>query len=122
MSLTSVAAPIWNEIAKTQKLKTEWARKTFALDAMAMAELENSEYQEAKKAADPWVAASFSDMKPLLLENRAISKFTQAQPQYRLALPEVVSVSEAVMLASMERPLSKMQQKQLSELLQSALN
>ena len=122
MSLTSVAAPIWNEIAKTQKLKTAWARKAFAMDAEAMSELENSEYLAAKEKTNSWVAASYCDLKPLLLESLAISKFTQVQPQYRMALPEVLSISEAVILASKERPLNPTQQKQLSALLQADLS
>jgi hypothetical protein len=60
-------------------------------------------------------------VKPLLLENQAISRFTQAQPMYREALPEVSSIAEALVLASMERPLSQMQQRQLRRLLEADL-
>lgn len=121
MSLTSVDAQVWNQIAQTQALKTEWARKAFRLDAEAMAELEDQEYREAAQKYGQTVAASLLDVKPLLLENVAISRFTQDQPMFREALPEVVSISEAVMLASKERPLSPLQQKLLRKLLQDAL-
>lgn len=32
MSLSAIAAPIWNEIAKTQPLATEWGKEMFPLD------------------------------------------------------------------------------------------
>ena len=122
MPLTSVAAPIWNEIAETQKLKTAWAKKAFAMDGMEMAELEDREYKAAKSRFGQEVAASYVDLKPLLLENVAISKYTQAHPNYRPALPEIVSIAEAVIVASQERPLNPMQQKQLAKLLQNSLS
>lgn len=121
MGLTSVAAPIWNEIAKTQTLRTEWARKAFALDDQAMSELENREYQELKPKVGQAVATAFSDLKPLLLENQAISRYIQAQgdQSLRQALPEVVSIAEAIALASMDRPLSPLQQTSLQNLLKA---
>ena len=122
MSMTSVAAPIWNEIAKTQKLRTPWARKAFSLDAEAMNEQENREYQSLKEKIDPVTAASYLDVRPLLLENVAISRFTQGQPQYRDALPEVTSIAEAIALASKERPLNLRQQTSLRKLLAQDLS
>ena len=121
MSLTSVAAPIWNQIAETQTLKTVWARKAFKLDGMAMAELEDKEYKTLKAKVGQDVAASYQDVMPLLTENVAISKFIQEQPNYRQALPEIVSIAEAVILAPQERPLNPMQQKQLANLLQDQM-
>ena len=121
MGLSSVATPIWNEIARTQTLKTEWARKAFALNDQEMSELENREYQELKPRVGQTVAAAFSDLKPLLLENQAISRYIQAQgdPALRQALPEVVSIAEAIAIASMDRPLSPSQQTSLQNLLKA---
>lgn len=119
MSLTSVAAPIWNEIARTQKLRTSWAKMAFALDAEAMAELEDREFKTLKEKVGREVAMAYLDVKPLLLENVAISTYSQAHPNYRQALPEIVSISEAVMLASKERPLSPTQQASLTSLLKA---
>ena len=121
MSLTSVAAPIWNEIARTQPLKTEWARKAFAMDQAEMAALEDREYQALKRRVAPVVASAFLDLKPLLIERRAITRFTLEHPEFLQALPEIASVSEAVIYASMDRPLSPMQQKVLARLLQDDL-
>lgn len=122
MGLTSVAAPIWNQIAKEGNLRTEWARKAFALDPDKMASLEDAEYKAllAKGVPQP-VAMGYLDLKPLLLENVAISRHIQKtqQTSLRTALPEVTTLNEAIMLASMERPLNPSQQMQLRQLLQS---
>ena len=125
MSLNSVATPIWNEIARTQELKTEWARKAFSLNGEQMVKLVNREYEELKAAGvSPEVSKAFLDLKPLLLENVAISRHIQQtdNPSLRQALPEVTTVSEAVILASADQELSTLQQRRLEKLLQSALN
>lgn len=120
MSLTSVAAPIWNEIAETQKLATAWARKAFRMDPDQMAEFEDKEYADlVAKGVDPTVAISLLDVTPLLEERTAISRYLETHPDLRSALPELATVNEAVILASKERPLSPSQQTQLRSLLQS---
>lgn len=121
MALTSVATAVWNQIAETQKLRTAWAQKVFALNSEEMQQAEDKEYKALARAVGHDVAASYQDVKPLLLENEAISRFTQAQPMYREALPEVTSIAEALTLASMERPLSQTQQKLLKMLLAADL-
>ena len=121
MALTSVATAVWNQIAEMQQLKTAWAKKAFALNPEEMQQAEDKEYKALARAVGHDVAASYQDVKPLLLENEAISRFTQAQPMYREALPEVTSIAEALILASMERPLSQTQQKLLKMLLAADL-
>ena len=121
MALTSVATAVWNQIAETQKLKTAWAQKVFALNPEEMQQAEDKEYKALARTVGHDVAASYQDVKPLLLENEAISRFTQAQPMYREALPELTSIAEALILASMERPLSQTQQKLLRRLLAADL-
>lgn len=122
MGMTSIAAQIWNEIAKTQTLRTVWARKSFAMNGEEIATEEDREYKILKAKEGHEVASAFLDVKPFLLENVAISKYTQAHPNYRPALPEIVSISEAVIVASQDRPLNPMQQKQLAKLLQNSLS
>lgn len=122
MGMTSIAAQIWNEIAKTQTLRTVWARKAFAMNGEEIATEEDREYKILKVKEGHEVASAFLDVKPFLLENVAISKYTQAHPNYRPALPEIVSISEAVIVASQDRPLNPMQQKQLAKLLQNSLS
>ena len=124
MSLTSVATRIWNEIAEGQQLKTQWAKKAFLLSPDEMAELEDLEYKELVKKYPHEVAAAFLDMKPLLLENVAISRHIQRTNSLELrnALPEVTTINEAVMLASLDRMLTRSQQKQLTELLKAEVS
>lgn len=124
MSLNSIATPIWNEIAKTQQLRTEWGKKAFALDQAGMVDLVEKEYLELKKQGIPVeTCKAFLDLKPLLLENVAISRHIQQtdNPSLRQALPEVTTINEAVILASRDQPLTTFQQRQLSELLKKAL-
>jgi len=122
MSLVSVAAPIWNEIAQTQELATEWARKAFRLGMQEAVEAYDQEHKElTDEGADPEVATAFLEVFPLLAERRAISRFLRTRPDLREALPPVTTVNEAVILASKESPLSPSQQKQLQRLLQSRL-
>lgn len=121
MSLTSVAAPIWNQIAR-QRLQTPWARKAFKLDADGMVELMNQEYAKLTAEVGGTVASAYLDVKPLLLENQAISRFTQAQPMYRAALPEITSIQEAILIASQDHLLTTLQQKKLQKLLEADLN
>ena len=72
----------------------------------------------------PEVCRAFLDLKPLLLENVAISRHIQQtdNPSLRQALPEVTTVNEAVILASADQELSTLQQRRLEKLLQSALS
>ena len=121
MSLTSVAAPIWNEIAKTQELKTAWARKAFAMTADEMAALEDAMYQTLMKQNNHQVVSAYLDAKPILLERKAISAHLQKHPELRNALPEVTTVAEAVSLVSMDRPLSRSEQAKLTQLLKADL-
>ena len=125
MSLNSVATPIWNEIARTHELKTAWGRKAFSLNAAQMVKLVNQEYEELKAAGvSTEVCKAYLDLKPLLLENVAISRHIQQtdNPSLRQALPEVTTVNEAVILASADQELSTLQQRRLEKLLQSALS
>ena len=125
MSLNSVATPIWNEIAKAQKLRTEWGKKAFNLDQEGMVNLVNQEYEELQqKGVSTEICKAFLDMKPLLLENVAISLHIQQTDNLHLrqALPEVTTINEAVILASEDQPLTTLQQRQLQKLLQDALD
>ena len=125
MSMTSVATPIWNEIAKTQKLKTKWARKVFKMEPDQMAEEESREYQELISKQIPHkVASAFLDSKPLLLENEAISRHIQKTNnlELRTALPELTTITEAMNLVSMENQLNPSHRKMLVKLLRESMN
>lgn len=119
--MISVATPIWNEIAATQQLRTQWAKKMFPLDHDQLNEEWDKEADDllARKVPEP-VILGYLTVKPLFLENVAISQFIVDgnRDDLRMALPEVCSVNEAVMLASADRPLTPLQQKLLTRLLQ----
>lgn len=119
--MLQVAAAVWNEIAKTQPLETAWAKKWFRMNQDELTQADQKEYEDLKKKVSPDVAISFQTLRPLLLERKAISRHLQKHPELRQALPEVNSINEAVMLASMDRPLNPLQQKQLEQLLREAL-
>ena len=76
-----------------------------------------------KMGADNRVILAYRLVAPLLMENEAISAYLEEtqQPTLRTSLPEVTSVNEAVILASMEYPLTQSQQKKLAQLLASHL-
>ena len=123
--MNQVQARIWNEIARTQQLATPWARKAFRQSESQITEHQEAEYLRLKKRGiPPIVASQFLALRPLLLENVAISQYVMQQPQQaqelRQALPEVTSPREATLLASADYPLSPSQQELLVQLLAQA--
>lgn len=119
-----VPAPIWNQIARSQPLDPFW-REVMSADPDEMDKLIESKVDAfaEKYTTDNSVILGFRIVAPLLMENEAISAFIQETGylNLRASLPEVVSVSEAVMLASEEYRLTPSQQRQLQEVLRQAL-
>lgn len=115
---------MWNEIAKSQPLSEPWATLFRMSDEELEKGLETLVDKPAEAAgADNRTALAYRLTAPLLVENEAISSFLQEtqQTSLRTSLPEVVSVSEAVILASMEYQLTRSQQEKLRQLLERAL-
>lgn len=118
-----VPTPIWNEIAATQPLLHQPWKRLFALKSeeqlQALAVLEK---EIDAKAGDARVTRGYLLTAPLLLENRAISRFveTQQAPSLRAGLPELTTISEAVDLATEEFSLMPSQQSKLRQLLTEA--
>jgi hypothetical protein len=73
--------------------------------------------------ADNRVILAYRLVAPLLIENEAISAYLEEsqQPTLRASLPEINSVNEAVMLASMEYEMTPSQQRKLTQLLSKSL-
>lgn len=123
MSINSVAAKIWNEIADQGNLKTSWAQKAFRMDEDELIELEDREYEELEsRDVDPEVIRAFLDVRHLLTERAAIASYVKKHPELRGGLPEVNSVNEAVLLMTGDWPLSPSQTSRLKELLNEALS
>lgn len=113
--------PIWNEIAQTQRIKTPlWAAIFSAPDPVqALAPLQD---ELAAAGADARTARAFLLVAPLLQENLAISRFIEStgRTSLRSSMPEIETVSEAMILASREFSLKPSQQTKLKNLLSRA--
>lgn len=121
--MMQVPATVWNRIAKTQRLRTEWAENLFRMSGQEMGEtLDRMAGLLVKnKKGDDLVAAAYLKLAPLLVENEAISRFIEktGSTDLRSALPDLTDVPETLDLAQQEYRLNPKQLAQLSELLKA---
>ncbi|MEW6290675.1 MAG: hypothetical protein ACOY4W_00810 [Thermodesulfobacteriota bacterium] len=113
---------IWNEIAETQTLATEWGRKMFPLPFAEMQQaVEQEEAALLEKGTPSKVVTAYQEVMPLLLEHAAISNYLSRPEKMdlRQALPEVRSPAEAALLMSMEHRMSSKEISQLLTMLQA---
>ena len=123
MSIISLVAPIWNEIA-SYGLRTKWAKERFNLeDSDQLLEAYDKEAASLKaQQIPPMVRLAYLDAKPLLLERDAIARYKEQSSGWMdNALPEVNSINEAVILMTKEHRLTPLQQMQLAKLLKRDL-
>ena len=119
-----VPMPVWNEIAKSQPLSQPWATLFRMTPENLPKGLEKMVDAPAEAmGADNKTVLAYRLVAPLLQENEAISAYIQESqsPNLRASLPELNSVSEAVMMASEEYRLTASQQQKLTQLLTKAL-
>lgn len=122
MSMDSVAARIWNEIARTQPLRTQWARERFSMNEDQITAQINKDYAAmTSKGMSKTVAAAFLDVFPFLVERNAIMEFLETRPDLSTALLEINSINEAVIVASQDHLMNPLQQRQLQKALREAL-
>jgi hypothetical protein len=121
MSLSSVGDWIWNDIAKTQHLHSPWAQRVFPMSSAQIEAEEAPLREEIASQHGATVALAYLDMKPLLLENVAISRFIlmKQDVDLRMPLPEILTVQEAVAAASVDYLLTSEQKTLAGELLQA---
>lgn len=116
------SASIWNEIAAAGNLQTQWAKDRFSMHQEELIEALEAESarMEAHGVASSAVRLGYLTVKPLLLENVAISQFIMDTERMGLrnALPDICTVFEAVMLTAMDHPMDEDEQQQLTELLE----
>lgn len=115
-----VPTVVWNEIAKSQPLSEPWATLFRMKDEELEQGIETMVDAPAEKAgADNRTVLAYRLTAPLLVENAAISAYLEEtqQSSLRTSLPELNSVNEAVILASMEYRLTQSQQAKLKNLL-----
>lgn len=102
MALVNVADFIWNDIARTQQLRTPWARRAFVLDNQQMADLEDADYLALKDKVGAAVASGYINVRPLFFESAAIARYVMLHPGFAAALPEIASPEDGAMVASLE--------------------
>jgi len=113
-------AAIWNAIAETQTLRTEWAKQMFPLpDEELDSALQQEEARLTHKAGSAKVAAAYLIVMPLLWEREAIAAFRQENGSLA-SLPEIETAQEAVIVASKYYPLTQAQQATLRNMLLTA--
>ena len=120
--MLQVPAQIWNRIAAHGNLKTEAAKNLFLLNQDAMTDQQTEQARLLERDGLPArVIQSYLTMAPLLMENEAISKYIQATENtaLRRALPEVLTVAEAVTYSVKDWMLTKPEADQLTTLLQA---
>lgn len=110
--------PIWNEIARTQKLRSPMWADLFAATDLPTA-LQPMEAKLEAQGADVRTIRAFLLVAPLLAESLAISRYVEqtGRTSLRNSLPEIVTVNEAMILASQEFSLKPSQQTALRKLL-----
>lgn len=112
-------ARVWNEIARTQKLKTSWAKKMFPLQPDAMdSALADEEERVAKQElnGDYQAAAAYLKIMPLLWERMAVQDFLKDNPSQMGSLVDVTTAEEAVILAGRDFTLTGLQKRKLHKL------
>ena len=110
-----VAAAVWNQIAPLAA--TSW-RQAFAMDEDQQTEAMDKLAQELQaKGNDPLVVLAYLELAPLLHERHAVQSFSSRNPNYREALPEVLSANEAALLAMKDHHLNPSQTSELKKLL-----
>lgn len=116
--MNQVPTAVWNRIAQTQTLATEWARSVFPMTPQQMDKA--LEYQREKMATAGYsstVIVAYQTMAPLLAEREAIQAFVMDNPELAAALPDVLTADEAMKYAMGDWMLSRRDEQTLLELL-----
>ena len=114
-----LATEVWNQIAATQKLSTEWGQTMFPLPQNRMdEELEVQQDALMKQGLSGTAIVAAISLAPLLWEHRAITAFVRDhRPDLLGMIPEVLDVDEAINLARMDHHLSQRDESDLYRVL-----
>ncbi len=118
--MTEVPQTVWNQMAKTVPLQSDWAKEMFpATPEQVEKYLDDQSRKMSNACFLSRVISSYQTVVPLLLESEAISLFIEQTGNYglRQALPEVNSAQEAVSLMMRDRMLDEEEIDQLYNLL-----
>lgn len=114
--MLQIDSHVWNQIAPMAK-NPVWKRR-MEMDNEALAEEMDSLGDRLEAAGnEPPVGLAYQQAAPLLQERQAIQSFLKTNPQYRMALPEVLSPNEAILLMIKEHHLTASQTRMLRTLL-----
>jgi hypothetical protein len=118
--MTFLAAPIWNQIAKTQELQSPAAKLSFLFNSEQLAKQDDLWMRFETAAKTPTrVARCLPVCLPLLVEKEAINQHVNQNPELRNALPEILDEEEAATLMEQEYRLTKEEKATLTQLLSS---
>jgi hypothetical protein len=115
-----IPAHLLNEIASSQKLRTEGARQLFRMtDEEKKADQAQQYLNLTRSGISHRVAANYQELAPLMAENEAISQYVlqKNDPELRMLLPEICSPAEAMRIADNLRPMTPPERLQLARLL-----
>ena len=109
-------AIVWNTIAETQPLRTDWAKMLFPMPQDQMDEALGAEAKSlAESLGSEKLAAAYLSVAPLLWEVRAILAFKATGDRMSDGLTPLETTQEAVIAASRDYALTIKEQRQLSE-------
>jgi len=114
--MMGIAANVWNQISPLCS-HPQW-KHLFSMDEEGIIQATDKEYHRLVDAGvDDRVAAAYLEVAPLLQERKALQTFSRQNPQYRNALPEVLSTNEAILLMVTDHHLRVSQTRELRTLL-----
>ena len=109
---------VWGQIAPRMQNKELAAMLAAPTQEQSDQQLE-AWAKEKVGSNDPMLLQAFLDVAPLLVENVAISHWTARNPQWKDAMPEVLTVAEAAQVAQADYLLDATQTRQLIEQLKT---
>lgn len=113
-----------------QEIRNQLARLPMlhpALKAILAMESEDNADQALQKLArkmvgfSPTIQHAWMTVAPLLLENEAIDRFVRKNPDWRMTLPEILTISEALEIAQVDYLLTKGELETLAAALEKPL-
>ncbi|TWI83270.1 hypothetical protein IQ13_1378 [Lacibacter cauensis] len=114
--MTYLPQHIWADIAATQELKTDWAKRMFTIsEGLIDEEIDRQAAFFSSLGFTNKIVLAFLQFMPLLLEQKAISSYINNKelPELRSVLPEIQDAGEAVLYVKNEHILSDYETKAL---------
>ena len=113
-----IPVSVWAQIAP--KMQDKQLAAMLAAPTQELSDQKMEAWAKEKVgSSDPVLLQAFLDVAPLLKENAAISQWTERNPQWREAMPELLTVAEAAQVAQADYLLSATQTRRLIEQLKA---